>query len=194
MAKVSRIRTHQRDLENVFLFSSISIPIQNADRYLRGAVDSCLAFIKSKVRTPEPVIGYFLRNRDWEHSQEVKSLFAAYVKAGYIQVNEPISSGSLPLESAITKSNLVAYSTLIINGADITKVPSNAIGYIFPNDSEDPKDIFSYIGVYQAGVVAQAFVAATKEAIMRRQIELTPRESDISTIPQQSPRRRMGSI
>jgi len=189
---MSKLKTHGRDLQNVFLFSS-SIKIADGDKLLSDAVDCCHAFIKADVNTPFPVIQYFLESKNWGNSDEVKELFTDYVKNGFINLDEPMSNGALPLEMAIIKGNLGLFEALIENGSDITRVPTGKKNYGFII-VEVVDDIHEFIEAYHDGPTALAFATKLKESIMRRQIILSAQESESSMRLPARPRRRLGAL
>jgi len=198
-------------LKNSLLFAQSSVENPEILAMLRNEVAACLSIIDAGLTPPIkdvndadtdgiPVIRAFITSVNWGKSPEVRTLFTALVKAGFIDVDGPMSvpdfqlsayrRGSLPLEAAIITGNHSALDALLENGADINKVPSPASS-TFSGSNKSQVNIFSFIDIYRSiqddGIV---FAAKIKEAIMRRQIGLVMNDTEAALAAAPSERRR----
>jgi len=159
----------------------------------KTAVTKCLAFIENRVLLSGDELGALDRlviNNDWGMYPEMRDLFSAYVKAGYIDVDAPMTQigrlfpeGSIPLEAAIIIGNVSAFKALLQNEADEARVPSPATPGVHV------RDIIDFINIYQPHEETKhQLIATLTEHRMERQIAMT---LDANVSKTESPRRRM---
>lgn len=196
--------THARALSNALTFATCSDRV-TAHGHMSRSVEACISFIKAGVSTPGPVICAFIDTPKWGYAPEIRQLFAAYVKSGYIRVDEPLSKinfppsphrdSTLPLEAAVRKGNLSAFDLLLDNAADTDKVQGSLPSLCgdVPN-RKSGGDILDFISQnLPNGEVASSLKSMFNEHIMRRQLKRVA-AVDLSARPSAPISRRMANI
>ena len=202
---------HRAMLRNVFNFRRLKN--QGAEPGVTATqVRKCMELIERGVPVSlNGPMSCFLEVDGWYGNEMVRELFAAYVRAGYIELNSAPTGVVLPLEAAISHNHLDFFRAAMECGADERLVPT-AINRIRlqgcwdeADDDDKPyelRDIHDLIAdeVTRPEIQA-AMVAVLRETSMNRRI----RESSscvAATAPgasadgcaESSPRRRRASL
>ena len=202
---------HRAVLRNVFNFSRMKNQGVEPGVTVKQ-VRKCMELIERGVPVSlNGPMSCFLEADGWYANEHVRELFAAYVRAGYIELNSAPTGVALPLEAAISHNHLDFFRAALECGADELLVPTanNRVRYkaCWEEGSEDDKpyelrDIHDLIAEeVTLPEIQAAMAAALREASMNRRIRESgfvtnaPEPGAISNdCGEAAPRRRRASV
>lgn len=169
---------HRARLREVFLIrpQNQGVPEFIVSGMLRNSIATCYDSINKKV--PMSVGGpmsVFLEFDGWYGDEQIKDLFAAYVRADYITMNSGPEGQLLPLEVAIDWSHVDFIRAAVDNGADdrLVPTPGNSTRYCHGDDEPtELNDIFDVVANdVSSEAIALQLTAMFRAIVMSRQID-----------------------
>jgi hypothetical protein len=202
---------HRTMLRNVFNFTRLKN--QGVEPGVTATqVRKCMELIERGVPVSlNGPMSCFLEVDGWYGNEHVRKLFAAYVRAGYIELNSAPTGVVLPLEAAINHNHLDFFRAAMECGADERLVPTanNRVRYHGcweeADDEDKPYELNDIHDLIADEVtrpeIQAAMVAVLRETSMNRRIQQFSSETGAPAPgaasngrAEASPRRRRASL